>query len=55
MFEDEYRQTGLNPTKIEHLLKEPSLLYPPVTTPLSGVEFINRLPSGETERARRVR
>ena len=44
----------LNPIRLEHLLKDPCMLYPATTTPLSGVEFIKRLPSGDIERARRV-
>ena len=55
MFEDEYRQMQLHPIHLEHLLKDSCMVYPPTTTPLSGVEFIKRLPSGDTERARRVR
>lgn len=55
MFEDEYRQLQLNPVRIEYLLKDACMLYVPTTTPLSGVEFIKRLPSGDIERARRVR
>ncbi|CAF4616566.1 unnamed protein product, partial [Rotaria magnacalcarata] len=51
MFEDEYRQTQLNPLRIEHFLKDSCMLFPPSTTPLSGVEFIKRLPSGDIERA----
>jgi protein CLEC16A len=54
MFEDEYRQMQLNPTCIEYLLKDSCMLFLPTTTPLSGVEFIKRLPSGDIERARRV-
>jgi hypothetical protein len=54
MFEDEYRQMQLNPIRIEYLLKDSCMLFPPTTTPLSGVEFIKRLPSGDIERARRV-
>ena len=54
MFEDEYRQVELYPLRIEYLLKDASMLFPPTTTPLSGVEFIKRLPSGDIERARRV-
>ncbi|CAF0905318.1 unnamed protein product [Adineta steineri] len=53
MFEDEYRQTQLNPIRIEYLLKDSCMLFQPTTTPLSGVEFIKRLPSGDIERARR--
>ncbi|CAF2752291.1 unnamed protein product [Rotaria sp. Silwood2] len=53
MFEDEYRQTQLNPMRIEYLLKDSCMLFQPTTTPLSGVEFIKRLPSGDIERARR--
>lgn len=55
MFEDEYRQMQLNPIRLEYLLKDACMLFPPTTTPLSGVEFIKRLPSGDIERARRVR
>lgn len=54
MFEDEYRQTQVNPIRIEYLLKDSCMIFPPTTTPLSGVEFIKRLPSGDIERARRV-
>lgn len=54
MFEDEYRQMELYPLRIEYLLKDAAMLYPPTTTPLSGVDFIKRLPSGDIERARRV-
>jgi len=54
MFEDEYRQMQLNPLRIEYLLKDSCMLFLPTTTPLSGVEFIKRLPSGDIERARRV-
>ena len=55
MFEDEYRQMQMNPIRLEYLLKDACMLYPPTTTPLSGVEFIKRLPSGDIERARRVK
>jgi hypothetical protein len=55
MFEDEYRQMQINPVRLEYLLKDACMLYAPTTTPLSGVEFIKRLPSGDIERARRVR
>ena len=54
MFEDEYRQIQMNPVKVEYLLKDSCMLFPPTTTPMSGVEFIKRLPSGDIERARRV-
>ncbi|CAF1039000.1 unnamed protein product [Adineta ricciae] len=53
MFEDEYRQMQMNPTRIDYLLKDSCMLLPPTTTPLSGIEFIKRLPSGDIERARR--
>ena len=55
MFEDEYRQIQLNPIRLEYILEDSCMLYPPTTTPLSGVEFAKRLPSGDIERARRVR
>jgi len=54
MFEDEYRQMESHPVRIEYLLKDSCMVFPPTTTPLSGVEFIKRLPSGDIERARRV-
>jgi hypothetical protein len=54
MFEDEYRQMQINPIRIDHLLKDSCMLFQPTTTPLSGVEFTKRLPSGDIERARRV-
>ncbi|UJR31412.1 hypothetical protein I4U23_018905 [Adineta vaga] len=54
MFEDEYRQMQLNPIRLEYLLKDACMLYPATTTPLSGVEFIKRLPSGDIERARKA-
>ncbi|UJR15268.1 hypothetical protein I4U23_002222 [Adineta vaga] len=53
MFEDEYRQMQLNPVRTEYLLKDSCMLLPTTTTPLSGVEFMKRLPSGDIERTRR--
>ncbi|CAF4560580.1 unnamed protein product [Rotaria sp. Silwood1] len=53
LFEDEYRQMQLNPIRLEYLLKDAYMLYPPTSTPLTGVEFIIRLPLGDIERARR--
>ncbi|CAF1141243.1 unnamed protein product [Didymodactylos carnosus] len=53
LFEDEYRQIHINPVRLEYLLKDACMLLPPTTTPLSGIEFIKRLPSGDIERARR--
>lgn len=55
MFEDEYRQMELNPIPLEYLLKDAFMLYPPTTAQLNGVEFIKRLPSGDIERARKVK
>lgn len=55
MFEDEYRQMHQNRFLIEYFLKDTALLFPPTTTPLSGVDLIKRLPSGDIERTRRVK
>jgi protein CLEC16A len=55
MFEDEHRQAQSNSISLEGALKDACMLFPATTTPLSGVEFIKRLPSGDIERARRVR
>ncbi|CAF1067720.1 unnamed protein product [Didymodactylos carnosus] len=53
LFEDEYRQIQINPIRLEYVLKDACMLLPPTTTPLSGIEFTKRLPSGDIERARR--
>ena len=40
---------------IEYVTMDASLLLPPTVTPLTGIDFIKRLPCGDTERTQRVR
>lgn len=48
VFEDEYLDlVEKKRLSMEHLLMDPSLLLPPVGSPLSGVPFDKRLPCGE--------
>ena len=42
------------PLNVEYLMMDESILLPPTGTPLTGIDFIKRLPSGELERTRRV-
>jgi hypothetical protein len=35
-------------------MMDASILLPPTGTPLTGIDFIKRLPCGEVERARKV-
>lgn len=39
---------------VEHLMMDASVLLPPTGTPLTGIDFVRRLPCGEVERARKV-
>ena len=45
----------LRPLNVEYLTMDASVLLPPTGTPLTGIDFIKRLPCGEVERARKVR
>jgi hypothetical protein len=54
MFEDEYRQIKSSLLTAKSAIKDVYLLFPPMATPLSGVDFIKRHTSGEIERIRRV-
>lgn len=42
------------PLNVEYLMMDSSLLLYPTGTPLTGIDFIKRLPCGESEQARRV-
>ena len=42
------------PLNIEYVTMDASLLLPPTVTPLTGIDFIKRLPCGDTERTQRV-
>ncbi|XP_078034276.1 C-type lectin domain containing ema isoform X3 [Augochlora pura] len=62
MFEDEYSEIQKRPLNIEWLMMDSNILLPPIGTPMTGIEFIKRLPCGEkiklsfkqVERARRA-
>ncbi|XP_078274340.1 protein CLEC16A isoform X2 [Rhinoraja longicauda] len=54
MFEDEYRVTMSKPLNVEYLMMDASILLPPTGTPLTGIDFVKRLPCGDVERTRRA-
>ncbi|XP_050345845.1 protein CLEC16A homolog isoform X1 [Nymphalis io] len=54
MFEDEYCEMSKRPLNVEWLCMDAAILLPPTRTPMSGIAFEKRLPSGEMERARRA-
>uniref|UniRef100_A0A671XVQ0 C-type lectin domain containing 16A n=1 Tax=Sparus aurata TaxID=8175 RepID=A0A671XVQ0_SPAAU len=55
MFEDEYRSMTSKPLNVEYLMMDASVLLPPTGTPLTGIDFVKRLPCGDVEKTRRVR
>lgn len=54
MFEDEYRELMSRPLNVEYLTMDASIILPPTSTPLTGIDFNRRLPCGEVERAKRA-
>ncbi|XP_075623878.1 protein CLEC16A isoform X7 [Balearica regulorum gibbericeps] len=54
MFEDEYRSMTVKPMNVEYLMMDASILLPPTGTPLTGIDFVKRLPCGDVERTRRA-
>lgn len=42
------------PLNVEFMMMDASVLLPPTGTPLTGIDFMKRLPCGEVERARKV-
>jgi len=51
MFEHEYQSLYLTESiNIESLLRDWSILLPPTSTPLSGIELVRRYPCGDTEK-----
>ncbi|XP_042654429.1 protein CLEC16A isoform X3 [Tyto alba] len=54
MFEDEYRSMTIKPMNVEYLMMDASILLPPTGTPLTGIDFVKRLPCGDVERTRRA-
>ena len=39
---------------VEYVTMDALLLLPPTVTPLTGIDFIKRLPCGDSERTQRV-
>uniref|UniRef100_A0AAZ3PRY1 C-type lectin domain containing 16A n=1 Tax=Oncorhynchus tshawytscha TaxID=74940 RepID=A0AAZ3PRY1_ONCTS len=54
MFEDEYRSMTSKPLNVEYLMMDASVLLPPTGTPLTGIDFVKRLPCGGVEKTRRA-
>ncbi|XP_069566078.1 protein CLEC16A isoform X4 [Brachyistius frenatus] len=54
MFEDEYRSMTSKPMNVEYLMMDASILLPPTGTPLTGIDFVKRLPCGDVEKTRRA-
>ncbi|OXB81783.1 UNVERIFIED_CONTAM: hypothetical protein H355_014980, partial [Colinus virginianus] len=54
MFEDEYWSMTIKPMNVENLMMDASILLPPTGTPLTGIDFVKRLPCGDVERTRRA-
>ncbi|MBN3321357.1 CL16A protein, partial [Atractosteus spatula] len=42
------------PLNVEYLMMDASILLPPTGTPLTGIDFVKRLPCGDVERTRRA-
>lgn len=42
------------PLNVEYLMMDASILLPPTGTPLTGIDFVKRLPCGDVEKTRKV-
>ncbi|CAH1971069.1 unnamed protein product [Acanthoscelides obtectus] len=54
MFEYEYCDMNKGALNVEWLCMDSAILLPPTGTPMTGIDFVKRLPCGEVERARRA-
>ncbi|XP_066153466.1 protein CLEC16A homolog isoform X2 [Euwallacea fornicatus] len=56
MFEHDFRYCDMSKSSlnVEWLCMDSAILLPPAGTPLTGIDFIKRLPCGESEKARRA-
>ncbi|CAG9763381.1 unnamed protein product [Ceutorhynchus assimilis] len=54
MFEHEYCDMSKSSLNVEWLCMDSAILLPPAGTPMTGIDFIKRLPCGESEKARRA-
>ncbi|CAG02693.1 unnamed protein product, partial [Tetraodon nigroviridis] len=48
------RTLNLKPLNVEYLMMDASVLLPPTGTPLTGIDFVKRLPCGDVEKTRRA-
>ncbi|XP_027466571.1 protein CLEC16A isoform X3 [Zalophus californianus] len=48
-------QQEMKPMNVEYLMMDASILLPPTGTPLTGIDFVKRLPCGDVEKTRRLR
>ncbi|XP_057311483.1 protein CLEC16A-like [Hydractinia symbiolongicarpus] len=53
-FEGEYHHMKAKPLNVEYVTMDASLLLPATVTPLTGIDFIKRLPCGDAERTQRA-
>ncbi|EDK97321.1 RIKEN cDNA 4932416N17, isoform CRA_a [Mus musculus] len=44
----------IKPMNVEYLMMDASILLPPTGTPLTGIDFVKRLPCGDVEKTRRA-
>ncbi|XP_050302255.1 protein CLEC16A homolog isoform X2 [Anthonomus grandis grandis] len=54
MFEHEYCDMSKSCLNVEWLCMDSAILLPPTGTPMTGIDFVKRLPCGESEKARRA-
>ncbi|KAJ7411080.1 Protein CLEC16A [Willisornis vidua] len=48
------KELKIKPMNVEYLMMDASILLPPTGTPLTGIDFVKRLPCGDVERTRRA-
>uniref|UniRef100_A0A452S4I6 C-type lectin domain containing 16A n=1 Tax=Ursus americanus TaxID=9643 RepID=A0A452S4I6_URSAM len=48
------RLGSMKPMNVEYLMMDASILLPPTGTPLTGIDFVKRLPCGDVEKTRRA-
>uniref|UniRef100_H3D223 C-type lectin domain containing 16A n=1 Tax=Tetraodon nigroviridis TaxID=99883 RepID=H3D223_TETNG len=53
-FQVSYRCFTSKPLNVEYLMMDASVLLPPTGTPLTGIDFVKRLPCGDVEKTRRA-
>ncbi|XP_065658380.1 protein CLEC16A isoform X2 [Hydra vulgaris] len=53
-FEGQYHHLKAKPLNVEYITMDASLLLPATITPLTGIDFMKRLPCGDSEKAQRA-